>query len=162
VAWLRTRVGNFRATDLYALVTFVVCALLLGSKGFSPQYLVWLLPLLPLVWPNRVGMLYMLGFSIYAYLYFQFWFGDIVVFYQYDGVSLEQVTRSAWMAVLTRTALLLVVASHLLLKVLRPALDEVVPPVRLHLRAQAQSFTRDISAIFRRDSSATSELEYGS
>jgi hypothetical protein len=141
-AWYRTRRGNLRATDLYALVAFGLCALLLGNKGFSPQYLVWLLPLLPLVWPNRIGILYMLVFSIYAYIYFQFWLGDVIGYYQLDTVTVDQVARTAWLSVLTRTTLLVVLGSHLLVTVLRPASYASVPTFNFRLLVPIQTLTR--------------------
>jgi hypothetical protein len=119
-AWYRTRRRNLRTADLYALVAFFVCALLLGSKGFSPQYLLWLLPLLLLVWPNRIGMMYMLGFSVYTFLYYYSWFPDLHAgYFNPQTISLEQVAHSAWSSALFRTALLLTTWSHLLINIIR-------------------------------------------
>jgi hypothetical protein len=118
--WYCTRRRNMRTSDLYALVAFSMCALLLGSKGFSPQYLLWLLPLVVLVWPNRIGMLYVLAFSVYAFLYVDFWFPDLLAgYFQPQTISLEQVAHSAWSSAISRTALLLMIGSHLLIKIIR-------------------------------------------
>jgi hypothetical protein len=125
---LRSRRGNVLPADLYGLVAMAVCALLLGSKGFSPQYLVWLLPLVLLVWPNRIGMTYVLAFTVYGYLYYWCWYPDMIGYYQLGTVSLEQVAHSIWLSVVTRTLLLLVVGSHLVIRAIRPAVVGLVRP----------------------------------
>lgn len=38
---------------------FVLCFLMLYSKGYSPQYLGWLAPLIVVLWPNRFGAIYL-------------------------------------------------------------------------------------------------------
>jgi hypothetical protein len=132
-AWFRTRRGKLGAADVYALVALGVCALLLGSKGFSPQYLLWLMPLVLLVWPNRAGALYMLAFSVYCYCYYQYWFHDIVGYFQLNSVPFDQLVQSAWLSATTRTVLLLVLMAHLLLRTCRDAEnDGSLPPPRTH------------------------------
>jgi hypothetical protein len=48
--------------DRYKVVAgagFVLCFLMLYSKGYSPQYLGWLAPLIVILWPNRFGAIYL-------------------------------------------------------------------------------------------------------
>jgi glycosyl transferase family 87 len=120
-AWYQSRRCTVRPADAYALVAFGITMLLLGSKGFSPQYLLWILPLILLVWPNRVGAFYILAISVYGYCYYQFWFHDIVGYFQLGNVALDQLVRSAWLSVAIRTALLLILAAHLVLHTYRGA-----------------------------------------
>ena len=57
-------------------VALTLCLLLLYSKGYSPQYLIWLAPLIVILLPNRFGAIYLitLGMAnlIEAPLYFGF------------------------------------------------------------------------------------------
>ena len=46
------RAGVREPRYAYAVVALAVTALLLGSKGFSPQFSTWIIPLVLLVWPN--------------------------------------------------------------------------------------------------------------
>jgi hypothetical protein len=45
--------------QMIAALAFTMTLFLLYSKGYSPQYLTWLAPLLILVLPNRRGTLYL-------------------------------------------------------------------------------------------------------
>lgn len=68
------RSGRPDPRQVYVLVALGVTGLLLGSKGFSPQFITWLVPLILLVWPNAVGLVYVLALGLcvmlaYAPLY---------------------------------------------------------------------------------------------
>lgn len=71
---------NFwKTTDRHRIVagvSFALCLLFLYSKGYSPQYLIWLAPLIAVLLPNRIGAFYLaiLGIAnlIEAPLYFGF------------------------------------------------------------------------------------------
>jgi hypothetical protein len=58
------RAGVREPRYVFAVVSMGVTALLLGSKGFSPQFSTWIIPLVLLVWPNPVGVAYVIALSI--------------------------------------------------------------------------------------------------
>ncbi len=100
------------------LSALCLSSFLLGGKGFSPQFVVWLLPWLAIMWPNRVGATYVALFTLHALLYY------LVVLptidrYVLHQVSVLQVASVAWASVLVRTLLLVAVVGHLCLLVYR-------------------------------------------
>lgn len=56
--------GERRPAHLVAAGGFGLAALLLCSKGYSPQYLTWLAPLIAVALPNRKGALYLAGLGL--------------------------------------------------------------------------------------------------
>lgn len=78
---------------------FAVSILFLASKGYSTQFLTYLLPLLLVVWPNGRGMVYALLLSLINILEWPVWLALL-------GSSPEVLT----VLVLTRTVLLVVIA----------------------------------------------------
>jgi hypothetical protein len=142
VAWQRSRRGNLRAADLYALGAFSMCALLLGSKGFSSQYLLWLLPLLVLVWPNRIGMLYVLAFTAYVLLYYAYWFPDMFGHVFLQAAAEDQLAHSAWLSAGIRTLLLALVELHLFTAVFWPFPNRLTNRVQPCLVSRARQLRR--------------------
>jgi hypothetical protein len=47
--------GRFSQREIVAALAFSVCLLLLYSKGYSPQYLTWIAPLVVILFPNWQG-----------------------------------------------------------------------------------------------------------
>lgn len=65
------------------LAGIIMQMMLLYLKGFSPQFIIWFLPLIPLIIPNAKGLLYSAGISVLNVLefpvYFTFLEGEIWV-----------------------------------------------------------------------------------
>ena len=107
--------------QLVAAAAATLSLLLLYSKGYSPQYLTWLAPLLVLLFPNRQGAVYLAALSainlVELPIYFSFLPGQ------------------HWLLtvlVLCRTGLLMILAAAFLTRALTPT------PVRV-LAARAKS-----------------------
>ncbi|MCZ7572519.1 MAG: glycosyltransferase 87 family protein [Ardenticatenaceae bacterium] len=65
--WLWTRPWDWRQPRVQVAFTgLVVTLFMLWSRGWSPQFLVWLLPWLLLVWPDRRGLLLALALTALA------------------------------------------------------------------------------------------------
>ena len=111
-AWWLTRVGRSDPWRVCLLSALCISSFLLGGKGFSPQFVVWLLPWLAIMWPNRVGATYLALFTLHTLLYYLFVLPTIDR-YVLHQVSVQQVASVAWASVLVRTLLLVVVVGHL-------------------------------------------------
>lgn len=115
-AWRAWRLGRARRAqpvDLCLVVALGVASLLLGSRGFSPQFVVWLLPLIVVVWPHRVGLAYTALFSVHCLVYYLVVAPAIAGYYAFHTVPLEWVALVSWLSVAARTLLLLAVVGHL-------------------------------------------------
>jgi uncharacterized membrane protein len=112
-AWRLARAGHARPKAICLLVALGVTTFALGNKGFSPQFMTWIVPVVLLAWPSRRGVLYvgLLAADILAY-------GQLVSpvltgHYTLGSVPIEEVARVAWVSVTLRTALLAVIAGDL-------------------------------------------------
>jgi hypothetical protein len=117
-AWWLTRSGRSDPWRVCLLSALCICSFLLGGKGFSPQFVVWLLPWLAIMWPNRVGAGYLALFTLHTLVYYLFVLPTIDRYVLHE-VPVVQVASVAWASVLVRTLLLLAVVGHLCLLVYR-------------------------------------------
>jgi hypothetical protein len=114
-AWRLLRGTRRRPSDVCLLAALGLACFLLGGKGFSPQFVVWLLPLIAVVWPNRTGLLYTALFSLHTLAYYWFVLPALDAYYGRHAIALSQVAAVAWVSVLARTLLLAVLVAHLAL-----------------------------------------------
>lgn len=56
------------ASGLVKLTAVLVVLFLLTNRGWSPQYLTWLLPLLIVLWPDGRGVAYIIGLSLFNFM----------------------------------------------------------------------------------------------
>src|SRR6266545_2540705 len=70
-AWRLLRADDRGPRQTVALATLGVAAFMLSNKGYSPQFVIWLLPLLLVMWPNRRGLLYCMWFSLHVLAYYR-------------------------------------------------------------------------------------------
>jgi peptidoglycan/LPS O-acetylase OafA/YrhL len=118
-SWRLTRAQRDNAASVCVLAAIGVATFTLGGKGFSPQYLVWLLPLLLIVWPNWVGLAYTTLLTLQTLSYYLFVSPAIFDYYRLHTITLEQLAPVAWASVLARTLLLAAITGHLLLTMYR-------------------------------------------
>ena len=98
--------------DVAVIVTLGLSVLLLTNKGFSPQFLAWLAPLLVIVWPNATGVAYLLAFSAHLMAYYAI-VTPTMNAHALGQISDDQVASAMWISVSIRSVLLAVVAGHL-------------------------------------------------
>jgi hypothetical protein len=56
--------GANRPRQVLAGAAFVLTLLLLYSRGYSPQYLIWIAPLIAILYPNRQGVYYLAAMGL--------------------------------------------------------------------------------------------------
>jgi hypothetical protein len=115
VAYVRH--GGVRYASL--VISLGLTTFLLGSKGFSPQFAVWLVPMILLAFPDRRGFVYVLLLTLCMAGYFAFVLPVISGYYQHGIGSPELVGLRAWPYVVARTLLVTILAAHLLVTLLR-------------------------------------------
>jgi uncharacterized membrane protein len=111
-----------RRPRLGAVAFLVVAAFLMTNKVYSPQYVLWLLPLLVLARPRWRDWLI---FSAAELLYF------VAIWWHLGGLLTpgnNAADRVYWLAVLTRLA----VQGYLVIMVVRDVLNPAADPVRAH------------------------------
>jgi hypothetical protein len=114
VALGRTSVGRASPRRVCLMLALALSVLLLTSKGFSAQFVVWLIPVILLGWPNRVGIFYCLLLSLHTAGYYTVVLPTLTAYYREGHGSLEQVAIVSWLSVGARTLVLGVLAGHLL------------------------------------------------
>jgi len=112
-AWRLLRADDRGPRQTVALATLGVAAFMLSNKGYSPQFVIWLLPLLLVMWPNRRGLLYCMWFSLHVLAYYRLVLPTIAQYYLYDSVTAETVALASWLSVGSRTLLLAWIVGHL-------------------------------------------------
>jgi 4-amino-4-deoxy-L-arabinose transferase-like glycosyltransferase len=125
---------------VHVLVAIGVTTFLIGNKGFSPQFVSWLIPVVLLAWPNAIGLAYVALLSAHSLVY------DYTVFPAMYGYYLDRNTTFAHMAavvtlsVVVRTALMVWIAGHMFWEIARAGecLRPIVVPVRLRLAMSAR------------------------
>lgn len=120
-AWRLWRARRGEPSDACVLAALAVATLLLGSRGFSPQFVVWLLPLIVIVWPSWIGLWYVVLFSAHVLAYYVVVAPAMAGYYAWHTVPIEQVAAVSWASVTARTQLLCVIVGHLLVVVHRRA-----------------------------------------
>jgi uncharacterized membrane protein len=118
--WLAWNRGRTATRDLFALAALAVVMFLLGNKGFSPQFIVWIIPLILLVWPNRVGLAYLVALSAHFMFYDQVAFPAMHGYFEDGNGSFERVVALEWESVIVRTGLMVCVAVHLFVVAVGP------------------------------------------
>lgn len=114
VAWYR-RPRAMTGPRHVVLVTLLwVLALLLGSKGFSIQFLIWIIPLLLLVWPNRVGAGYVAVLTAYALAYYALVLPAEFA-YMSGAIDVGTLLPFAWGSVVLRTTILGILLGHVVM-----------------------------------------------
>jgi hypothetical protein len=106
------------------IVALGVTAFLLGNKGFSPQFVTWLVPVILLVFPNRQGVIYVVLLTICMAAYYAFVLPVMKAYFLLGIVPIEEVVVRVWPYVTLRTLLLVVLTIHLFKRVIRPAWNE--------------------------------------
>jgi hypothetical protein len=106
--------------QLYVVAALGVTTFLLGSKGFSPQFVAWLIPVVLLVWPNKIGLAYVALLSAHTWGYAELVFPDMYRYYKYQEGSFEQVGHVVSLSVVLRTVLTAWIAVHLYTTLARP------------------------------------------
>src|SRR6266511_2253848 len=112
-AWRMLRADDRGPRQTVALATLGVAAFMLSNKGYSPQFVIWLLPLLLVMWPNRRGLLYCMWFSLHVLAYYRLVLPTIAQYYLYDSVTAETAALASWLSVGSRTLLLAWIVGHL-------------------------------------------------
>ncbi len=116
LAWRLLRQREWGAQSLVGFTAWALVLLFLTSKGWSPQYLAWLLPFIAILWPGWRGTFYALGLTALNYI-------ESHLFYML-------LPQERWLLVLTaagRAILLGLLAADLLrlLSWQRPLLEQV-------------------------------------
>lgn len=104
------RLRNAQLADLYRLLALGVTLFLLGSKGFSTQFVTWLLPLILLAWPTGTGFAYVSALTLYIGLYSYPTWLEPAFSSDYGRIA---ALLYFWAVVLLRTAILALLAYHL-------------------------------------------------
>src|SRR6266542_3877377 len=112
-AWRLLRADDRGPRQTVALATLGVALFMLSNKGYSPQFVIWLLPLLLVMWPNRRGLLYYMWFSLHVLAYYRLVLPTIAQYYLYDSVTAETAALASWLSVGSRTLLLAWIVGHL-------------------------------------------------
>jgi hypothetical protein len=110
--WLVRRQPNRTAHDVVVVITMGLASFLLTNKGFSPQFLAWLAPFLLLVWPDRVGLLYTVAFTLFFIAYYTL-IAPSMSAHARGNLPDQQIATVLWTAILIRSALLTIVIGHL-------------------------------------------------
>ena len=112
-AWVALKRQRTAPADTCRVAALAVIAFVLGNKGFSPQFVVWLIPMVLVAWPNRIGVLYIGLLTIHTWGYVQIVFPTMYAYYADHEVALDVVRQAVTVSVLLRTALIVWVAGHL-------------------------------------------------
>lgn len=89
------------------IATLGVVALLLGGKGYSPQFSGWLVPLVLLAWPSGVGLAYVAGLCLHGFVYRALLLAALYLHsLEPSSPPPDSLLGLAWLVVLARTALL--------------------------------------------------------
>ena len=94
------------------LVTLALGGFMLTNKGFSPQYMAWLAPLLLVAWPNATGLVYTAAWSLYLVSYYTITAPSMGA-HALGYLSDQQIAVILWISILVRSALLAVTLGHL-------------------------------------------------
>jgi hypothetical protein len=123
LVWRRQQTASSESRDAvviaFAALTYVV--LLLAYPAWNPQYALYLLPFLVLVWPSARGLIYALALSALTLAEHPIYF-NLIGDYSPAFQQLIEVdyTRILWLIVLLRTGVLAMVAVDLGWMLLRP------------------------------------------
>lgn len=128
--WRALRAHRSTPGDVLVVATLGVLAFALGNKGFSPQFIAWLVPFIVMVWPDRIGLMYVAALAGYVLAYEQFFFPPIHEYYVNGTGSIDHVALAAWASVTLRTLLVCCMVGHLLWKIraFSPSRLRVVAP----------------------------------
>jgi hypothetical protein len=113
--YLRTKKGKPNIMQLGSFSTLVILITLFASKILSPQYIIWLIPLLPLVsgrWWQTVWIAFMVAGVLTYYLF------------PWNYIELTRIENQAVMVLFARDFLLIVMAVFIILSLLRQPADQ--------------------------------------
>ncbi|HHW87250.1 MAG TPA: DUF2029 domain-containing protein [Chloroflexi bacterium] len=143
----------------FAALTYAI--LLLAYPAWNPQYALYLLPFLVLIWPNGRGLLYALLLSAYVLLEHPVYFNLIGPNYPpttQQILGLDH-TRLLWVIVSLRTLVLIAIAIDLGWTLLQPAARRLAPVfLALATIPALLWFTPDFLATYRAGRLATTPL----
>jgi hypothetical protein len=114
--FLRTRKGAPEINQLAACSVLVILITLLTSKMLSPQYIIWLIPLLPLVsgrWWQTTWIAFMVVGVLTYYLF------------PWNYVELTRIENQAVVVLLVRNLLLIAIAVFIFISLLRQPLNRI-------------------------------------
>ncbi|MDQ3812050.1 MAG: DUF2029 domain-containing protein [Chloroflexota bacterium] len=118
-AWRVCRRGQPQPRDVCAVAALAVITFVLGNKGYSPQFVAWLVPVIVMAWPNRSGLAYVGLLSAHTLAYGQLVFPMMLSFYQGGEGVLEEVAIMVTVSVLLRTAVMAIMAANLCWDIIR-------------------------------------------
>jgi uncharacterized membrane protein len=107
--------------DVYAVAALAVTTFALANKGFSPQFITWIIPLILLLWPNRTGLAYVALFSIHFVAYDRYVFPAMHAYFEAGQITFDAMASVVWVSVLSRTLLIATIAFHILVKLAVPS-----------------------------------------
>jgi uncharacterized membrane protein len=107
--------------DVYAVAALAVMTFALGNKGFSPQFIAWIIPMILLVWPNRTGLAYVALLSVHFLAYVQVVFPAMTGYFRTGTVAFDAMAPLVWLSILSRTLLFGAIVVHLLVKLAVPS-----------------------------------------
>lgn len=154
-AWMTYRQRSTQPHQLHLVAALGVTTFLIGNKGFSPQFVSWLIPFVLIAWPNAIGLAYVALLSAHNMVYDYAVFPSMSGYYIERRVAFETMTTIVTLSVVIRTLLMLSIAAHMFRDVarmcewprpmrmrmpmpepLRVALMRVPEPLRLALSAR--------------------------
>jgi Glycosyltransferase family 87 len=121
LAVLGARFALKKERQVYAVAALAVTSFVLANKGFSPQFIAWIIPMILLVWPNRTGLAYVVLLSVHFLMYDRVVFPTMVGYFETGQVAFDAMAPLVWMSVLARTLILAAIALHLLVKLAVPS-----------------------------------------
>lgn len=149
------------AWRVVSFAAFTYAVLLLAYPAWNPQYALYLLPFLALIWPDARGLTYALLLSGYVLLEHPIYFNLIGPNYP---PTIQQIlgldpTRLLWLIVSLRTLVLVAIAADLGWTLLRPTARRLAPVLLALATIPALLwFTPDFLAAYRAGRLATTPL----